>query len=445
VSFPAAVAASGLAPRGGRRPRDEHGPVDVLQDRVFAKDGAPMLHITKRSCHWYYRSHARCVANQGAEASPPVPPWRGPLRIVDKVSSAKEVRVAIVVAGTLRRYVLQSMVKNFIQPMVRHAPFFVDYYASLTTAAAKSYRSNSGYMDLAGADPIFRGSTDPSVVEDLIRTKVSTWAQSAVGNVIIQDTIDIDSEPLLQAKREQAARDHPGQDPDQRFPSFDVRSGEIAQRTANANRNMLRMHLAVQNLWKSVVTMEQEEGFEYDYVIFARDDSLWLEPFSLWPFIGQTGTDVFVPSCDVRKTPMDAQEINDHIVISRRSAADTFGNYYSKLFEVDMEACMGRLSSKITQNGKRGCNSEMVLKWILDKDGTRVSTVGQGLVPFQRVVNLRLPDGSRQHCFHKFCQSEANPLMLLFGETSLETCSSWSRGKIRSGLDLYDSKTHGVL
>ena len=85
---------------------------------------------------------------------------------------------------------------------------------------------------------------------------------------------------------------------------------------------------------------------------------------------------------------------------------------YSKLFEMDAKGCMAQMSDKITKNGQRGCNSEMLLKFFLEKEGARVSTVGQGLVPFQRSVNLLKPDGSRELCFHKFCQSEENTLLV---------------------------------
>merc|ERR1711957_114688 len=204
------------------------------------------------------------------------------------------------------------------------------------------------------------------------------------------------------------------------------RSDEIAQRTANANRNLLRLHTATRQLWQSVVAKEREEGFEYDWVIFARDDSLWLEPFSLRPFMERTEADIFMPSCDARKLPMHPLEINDHILISRRSTADLFGDYYSKLFEMDSKGCIGQLSDKVTKNGKRGCNSEMLLKWFLEKEGARVGRVGQGLVPFQRSVNLLKPDGSREFCFHKFCQSKENPLLLRPNRTDYEMCSKWS-------------------
>jgi hypothetical protein len=262
-------------------------------------------------------------------------------------------------------------------------------------------------MNHVQPDPVLE-SNDPIVIEDYIRKAIGNVGAS-VGEVIIRDSIDIDSEVLLKARREMALQDHPDEDPDLRFPTFDVRNEKIRYRTANANRNILRMHRAIQSLWASAVKWEEEESFNYDFVFFLRDDALWLSDFNLNPFISMRSGDFFTPSCDARDQPMDSNELNDYIVISRRSAVGTFGNFYSKLFDIDPKACMGRLSQAITKNGSRGCNSEMLLKWVTDEDGLKVKKISQDLLPFQRSVNIKLPSGSNRQCFHKFCQSKFDP------------------------------------
>ena len=82
------------------------------------------------------------------------------------------------------------------------------------------------------------------------------------------------------------------------------------------------MHLAIQNLWRTATKFETEEDFTYTF------DSK-----------GGNRT-IFVPSCDARDPPMDSNELNNHLLISRRNAADIFGNYYSTLFETDINACI---------------------------------------------------------------------------------------------------------
>lgn len=163
---------------------------------------------------------------------------------------------------------------------------------------------------------------------------------------------------MLSARREMALMDHPCEDPDLRFPVLDNRDKEIGTRTANANRNLLRLHLAMKTLWQSAVRREAEEGFTYNFVLFVRDDALWLSDFRLKPFASRLSQGyVFVPRCDDRDPPMERRELNDHFVVAGRASVDIHGNYYSNLFRLDLMKCMDRLSPQLTMNGSRGCNS----------------------------------------------------------------------------------------
>ena len=129
---------------------------------------------------------------------------------------------------------------------------------------------------------------------------------------------------------------------------------------------------------------------------------------------------------------MESNELNDHILISRRKAADIFGNYYSRLFNINLKACMARLPEKITKKGSRGCSSEMLLKWIVEDEGLEVEQVSQGRVPFQRSANIKLPDGLNHQCFHKFCQSQNQPLRLEPENSHLQKCADTDWKKIFS-------------
>jgi len=401
ISFPHILATSGL-----NLSPDLNTPGQEFRDRVYInKNNVPMLHIAKRSCHWYYRSFSRCIASEGEEINE----THGNIDYSLPANNATGLRVAVIVAGTLQRFMFNSTVKHLVRPMARNE-IFVDFYASLTTAKAEANRSGTGYADHLQPDPALpRSNFDDSIdIEEYLRKRIGSDLAS-IGALKIQESIDIDSEPMLKYRREQAVIDKPNEDPDQRFPVFDIRSKDIAYQTANANRNILRMHLAIENLWASVLKWEAEESFKYDYVMFLRDDSLWLNNFNIDNLVKKEG-DIFIPACDVRDPPLDPHEISDHILISRRNSADLFGKYYSTLFQTDIKGCTDDLSEKIRMNGKRGCNSEMILKWVTDEQRLKVTKVSQGDIPFQRSANVELPDGSNMQCFHKFCQSENFPL-----------------------------------
>ena len=277
----------------------------------------------------------------------------------------------------------------------------VDYYVSLTTNKATAYRADSGYTGHAEPDIGSDADSIPTLIEGMLSRK------NAHARVIsIKQDIDIDSDELLKAHRARAKSEYPNEDPDQRFPMLDMRSF-ARKRTVVANRNLLKLHLAVQNLWREAIRHESESGHRYDYVLFMRDDSLWLSEFDLAKLVAAGDHDVYVPACDARSPPLHPQEINDHILIAKRSSADVFGNYYSTLFETDTQECKRRLGFK-----DRGCNSEMLLKFVMEKKGIDAGRVGQGLIPFQRSVQVKLPDGSSKVCFHKFCQSVQDPLVM---------------------------------
>lgn len=402
VSFPLVVANSGLRLSPALRT-----PGHELRDRVYINENnVPLLHLAKRSCHWYYNSFGRCVAPEGEEVGDSIDNENG------AEVKKKKPKVAVIVAGTFQRFIFKSTVDRLLNRIIKDMD--VDYYVSLTTAKAKSYRSGSDYADHLQIDPsVPQQKFDDNInIEEYFRQSMPQHVR--IGALQIQESIDIDSEPMLKARREKALAANPNEDPDQMFPVIDNRSTDIARRTANANRNLLRMHLAIQNLWRSALKWEAEEGFKYDYVFFLRDDTFWLERFNIWKIIKKEG-DIFVPACDARNPRMDSHELCDHILISRRNAADLFGNYYSTLFQTDIRGCMDHLPKKLSLDGKRGCNSEMLLKWVTEKKSISVTKVGQGEVPMQRSANVRLPDGTNVKCFHKFCQSKSAPLWFTNG------------------------------
>lgn len=397
VSFTTVLASSGLklASTTNSTVADTH----AEEDSIFVdKNEIPVIHIINPKCHWYFKSFSQCVAQS---------PSRMPIQ---REKTGGVMRVAIIVAGTLQRLMLNATLESLIRPLVkRNRTTLVDYYVSLTTRAGKAYRSNLAYMDHVHPDPIFRTLESTAEIEETIRTQIGSIEKAVIREVLIREQIDIDSEERLKSRRARAMKEHPEEDPDLRFPIFDIRKKEVMERTANANRNLLRLHLAVQMLWERAVHWEQEEDFKYDYVIFLRDDTFWINSFVLDRFLIRS-EDVFLPSCDARDPPMAKVERNDHFLIAKRSSADVFGNYYSSLFGIDVEACMANLPRYLKDGGKRGCSSEMLLKWVIDQANLKVGLMNQLELPFQRSLNVALPDGSSTVCFHKFCQSRSEPL-----------------------------------
>ena len=62
-------------------------------------------------------------------------------------------------------------------------------------------------------------------------------------------------------------------DPDVAFPMKNFQSIVIKKKTAIANKNLLSMHLGIQELYASAKEYEIDKDWNYDYVFYLRDDT----------------------------------------------------------------------------------------------------------------------------------------------------------------------------
>lgn len=332
-------------------------------------------------------------------------------------------RLAVIVAGTFQRFFFQSTVEHVIAPLARKG-HQVDYFAFLTTNIAPPYRKDFAYTEYLHWDPALHSSVGDTggagqVNFDLVRAKMTQEIQDNGGTLrtlVLKKSANIEDDELITTHRSDAKAKYPDEDPDLRFPILDLRE-TAKQKTANANRNLLNLHYTVQELWNDVLAAEASQGVKYDHVLFLRDDTYWLADFNLDRLTAACSGDAFVLSCDAREPRLYPEEVNDHALLVARDQADRFGKYYSTLFSVDYEACAQRAYLEETDR-KRGCNSEMILKWVLDQSSLSVCKMPQSLIPFERSAHVRLPSSTSDSstdvitCMHKFCQSNDAPLQI---------------------------------
>jgi len=330
-------------------------------------------------------------------------------------------RIAIVVAGSFTRYNLNSTLHHLIRPLVAQG-HQADYYVSLTYQSRPAYHADSWYMQHLTVDPVFDDTCIGETTESDIRTFLNNMTEECnnktkefIANhirqhggrarkVVLRNSLSIDDNPLVVAKRAEAKSSRPGEDPDTRFPIQDLGKKKA---TANANRNVLTVFLNYEQLWEEVVKSEDTTR-PYDYVMFLRDDTMWLKDFNLNRLIEHDHADLYVLSCDARRPPLWPEEINDHGSVVSRRKAELFGKYFTHLFHADIAGCNKKIALKT--GGSFGCNSEMILKNILTHDGVSTTLVGQGLIPFQRSLYVKRPGGGAAPCFHKYCESHSDAL-----------------------------------
>ncbi|CAK0823387.1 unnamed protein product [Prorocentrum cordatum] len=331
-------------------------------------------------------------------------------------------RVAIVVAGSFIRYSLSSTLHHLIRPLVAEG-HRADYYVSLTYQSSPAYHQKDWYMQHLALDPGLDGAcggktleSDISIflnnVTDDCTRKHAIYIKNATQKhggrarkVVLRQRLSIDDNELVAAKRSAAVSMNPGEDPDFRFPTLDLHTDRT--QVASANRNMLTLFLNYQQLWDDVVKSEDATQ-PYDYVMFLRDDTLWLKDFSLNRLVDHGPADLYVLSCDARWPRMWREDMNDHGSVVSRRKAELFGKYFTHLFHANITECNKKIVSM--SGGTFGCNSEMILKMVVTQDGVSTKLVGQGLIPFQRSVHVQMPGGGVVPCFHKYCKSHSDGL-----------------------------------
>ena len=363
----------------------------------------------------------------------------------------KQKRLAVIVAGSFLRFSLSSFLEHVAVPVTKQG-YSLDYFVCLSINNAPAYRADLGYMNYVTWDPLFdnytasttaeRSRPSAKYIQSTLQRHFSKIPNASLRHLDIQTSmVDLDLIPEVVQQRNKAKRDYPkDKDLDLRFPMLDLRPQAII-RTANANRNMLRLFWNQQQLWKQMLAQEKKDGRPYQLVMFMRDDTEWFAPLDLDQLLQQqpqqqqqgkrsTGS-VFIPSCDARKPPMHPLEINDHIAIATRNAASVYGEYFSILFRPNITLhCNQQLhESSASQFRHRGCNSEMILKFALrqqqqlqqqQQDPFQIQFVGQGLIPMQRVAHVKTKRGVVLTCFHKYCQSVDRP----FNDYGLQKCNS---------------------
>jgi len=324
----------------------------------------------------------------------------------------------------------ESSLLHLIKPLSDQG-HVVDYFLALITDDAPAYRNDAGYMNKITFDPIFddglmfylgKAYVHNTLLEHFVREKI-TQIGAKSKHTILRKRFKIENEELLRNRRNTSKTIlFPNEkDPDVAFPLKDFRSTKIKKSTANANRNLLSMHLGIQELWKYAESYEMQKDWNYDYVLYLRDDTQWLDDFNLNNLLSLGDADIYVLSCDAREPPLLIDEINDHALVVKRKVAKFFGMYFTNLFKDEnlVDNCVSSVkdsslfvkrfnNTNTTTTTIRGCNSEMILKYMIEQNNFTVLRVGQSFLPFQRSVHL---DGKKvKSCFHKYCQSLENSL-----------------------------------
>jgi len=350
----------------------------------------------------------------------------------------KNPSLAVLVAGSTQRFLFDSFVEHVAGAALQkiNKAVDIDYFAILTLKSGPAFRQDAGYMGhLAGHDNIFKAilgnSSNNKDPVDAIQSQMMNIMTSALSSITKNSNTNIralrllgepiEDDPILDDVRKKeeklASQNSNGNEEPfdlfRQFPMMDRRQKALT-RTQAGNKNMIRLFLALESLWNTeFVDFERKrEGGNYDYVLILRDDTLWLDDFDLHKVIAtDPSADAYILSCDARQPQMLPPELNDHGILISRNKASVMGKYVSAMASLDLHKCHESVEEWLGK--ERGCNSEMILKHVLESNQIKVKLVPQSVLPFERAVLIDgESNGDDYYCYHKFCQSIDQPLEL---------------------------------
>jgi len=338
-------------------------------------------------------------------------------------------RVAIVTSGSMLRFVFNSTAQNLIAPLVRDG-HSVDYFVTLNM---ESFRSWTPGANAFVQDPQLRGGPDAlkRTVEDLVRR-----AGGTLQRITLNRKMDLNAQEQLFL--EQAGwNKHAKFDASELLPYafWLYKDKQWTPKMLAARTNLLKMLRALQDLWQQVEEVERLRG-RYDFVIFQKDDSHWMEPFRISSLLDLRSAASkpgfgFSLQCDKDVSFLDTQpdSLTEYAFLFDRAAAEVFGQQYGHLFTSQPE-----LASKYW--GAKNLES-FSFNLARDNDIT-VTPVPPAMMPIQRVGFLAVNKSARGNvgtsssefeevalCLHKWCDTLAKPNLRPMRR--LAPCEAWGR------------------
>ena len=364
----------------------------LMANRVFKQNTSllPQVNIIKSTCHWYNTKLNSCDF------------------------SATAYSIAVVVVGSFRRYLLNSTVHSLLRPMIRLG-HDVDYFLSLNIGQHTNKSPRQYSTGVPRTDPIFNTSNNSIESSPESIVSVVTNSIESVGGTLRRIRLYNDTNIYrsnggeLSARRAEILKKHRREDPFTRFPTWDLRNSS-RNRALQTNKDLIRWAVRMQELWADVVQVEEIKKNPYALVFFVQDDTFWLNDFNLDRMLANRPAELYTLSCDARVPKMDVRELNDYIAIFTRMKAQLYGTYLHQLLIRDLNMCAATMRVELQKQKQRGCNKEMLFKWILEQNYVQVQTLSQILVPFQRASYITQAPHDTHVCVTKFCQSRILPL-----------------------------------
>ena len=329
----------------------------------------------------------------------------------------RRTRVAILVAGTVARFHLNSSAEHLVAPLVQSG-WEVDHFSSFFLGRVSGWHAAAEAFE---ADWEFQQANETQV-ESIISQKLSSSGARVIFNhVFSEQDVDLAESNFI----EKEPRLWP-------FP-----------RTKIARKNFILMWKNLSILWQKAKEQEEMYG-KYSNVIIVRDDAYWFRDFNLTQMLELRGIErlpgrpgegqLYSVKCDLAHfSGGDPGGLMDYFLLVDRVAADVFCTAYERLLQPT------RFGDDWVRFRNTGfLSSERFYLQSANFTGIQVFEVPPGLLPFQRVGRLK---GAL--CLHKYCDSQWSERGIPYLAPNLTICKDdhwWRAAGIRKKKKQTESK-----
>merc|ERR1712032_720615 len=259
-------------------------------------------------------------------------------------------RLAVIISGLRDRFILKYLRDRVVKPTVQNG-FLVDLYISLVDMGNNQpweYETKCGVRDPNTA----------SLSLDDFRIYLSNELGSAGGTLVV-----------FEAPRKS-----------EELGKFPAETAATIQRMAwytpyhsPCGRNVLRRYKTAEHLFGKARAYEEKTGFQYGYIMWARDDSYFEKPFNLSVFAEDAGARWTLYSRDCNR----AGGINDKLLLMGRKASEwLFEGLYTQFWKADVG-----LSGPHMYDRNWVGDAEMYMARFVQKRGVRLVKVPQASLP----------------------------------------------------------------
>lgn len=258
-------------------------------------------------------------------------------------------RIAVITSGLIDRLIFTNFTSSFLTPTI-DAGYSVDYFGSFGKFQYGGWRNDVASFK---RDPLFNGLAHEDILLKMEELITRSGGRVRVLNMNSGD-LDVKDKTFIE-----------------KAPMF--KKSVPARHARNTRQGVIRHWKTLNNLWFSMKQAELESQVNYTYVLYQKDDFLWMQPFQFdkvleaGPIfqIGAESTSaqamkIYTHMCQSKHSSWKHSEHKDvveSVLIFERAAADgVLGSVYNELGSVPNDPSIENLLARMAASSHATVN-----------------------------------------------------------------------------------------